>query len=286
MEFSRATEADLEGAFGAFAAAQTELHQRRGADWPNAMTYDPQGRWARVHRHLLEHDAARMYVAQEESRVAGYTAAWVRDDTWFFSALFIDPAFQGRGVGQHLLQLAWDGEHSRRITITEALQPVSNAIYARRGLLPVTPILEFSGRPKLSEGGRLTPIAMDAPALRAIDLAAYGFDREVDHGFWRSTSKRATLWSRDGVPVAYSYQGFYGIGPVAALEPDAAADALREELAQSTGEETAVWIPGTAVRLVEVALASGLRLGDPGLLLLSPPARSPESLAIHSYWLM
>jgi hypothetical protein len=45
-------------------------------------------------------------------------------------------------------------------------------------------------------------------------------------------------------------------------------------------------IPGSSARLVEVALASGLRMEDPGLLLLWPPVDPPRSLAIHSDWLL
>jgi hypothetical protein len=62
---------------------------------------------------------------------------------------------------------------------------------------------------------------------------------------------------------------------------------LQAELARSAGLEVGVAIPGTATRLVEIALSSGLRLADPALLLLSPAEQPPPSaIAIHSYWLM
>src|SRR5260370_25531079 len=102
MEFRPASEADLEGEFAVFAAAQQELHTRRGAAW-SAPAYDPSGRWAAVHRHLLEHDAERSFIAEDAKRIVGFTAAIVRGDCWFFSALFVHPEYQGQGVGARLL---------------------------------------------------------------------------------------------------------------------------------------------------------------------------------------
>lgn len=291
MEFRQASESDLAGEYAVFAAAQEELHNRRGAAW-QAPAFDPSGTWAEVHRHLLAHDGQRAFVAEHDGRIVGFTAALVRGDWWFFSALFIDPAFQGRGVGRRLLDLAWDGTHRHRITITEAIQPVSTGMYAARGLLPVTPVLGFAGQPTTEPvGGALRPAAPVPGALRAVDLAAYGFDRAVDHEFWARTSARATLWLDAGEPCAYSYSGgaFYQgglIGPVAGHDAVSAAQALRAELADSAGKEIRVDIPGSATALVEVAIMSGLRLTDPGLLLLSPGQPSPTAYAIHSYWLL
>jgi GNAT superfamily N-acetyltransferase len=293
VEFRRAVDADLAGEYAVFAAAQEELHNRRGAAW-SAPPFDPDGMWVQVHRHLLAHDGERCYVAEADGRIVGFTAVLVRGDCWYFSALFIDPAYQGQGIGQELLGLAWDGNHPHRATITEAIQPISTGLYARRGLLPVTPVLGFTGQPAAvaAAGPPLEPTSPVPEALRAIDLAAYGFDRAADHQFWARTSARATLWLRAGEPCAYSYGGgrFYRgglIGPVAGRDAASAADALRAELAASAGQEARVDIPGSATELAEAALAAGLRLTDPGLLLLSPASQPPPAAyAIHSYWLL
>lgn len=285
VEYRPATEADLAEEFAVFVAAQVELHERRGAPW-QAGPFDPDGRWAQVHRHLLAHYGERAFVALDDGRVVGFTAALLRGGCWYLAALFVHPDAQGRGIGRRLLELAWGGRHPRRATITEAIQPVSTGLYASRGLLPVTPVLALAGRPALAADDTLERAAPEPEALRAIDLAAYGFDRAVDHAFFRRTSARATVWVRDGAPAAYSYRSPFGIGPVAGVDPEAAAAALRAELAASAGEEVRVDVPGSAPALVRVALEAGLRLADPGLLLLSPPERPPSSLAIHSYWLL
>lgn len=286
IEFRRASEADLAGEFAAFVAAIEELRTRRGGAFA-AAPFDPEGRWVQVHRHLLAHDSDRSFVAEEHGRIIGFTAALVRDDWWFLSAMFIHPEHQRQGVGRRLLDLAWDGTHERRITITEAIQPVSTGLYAQRGLLPITPVLGFAGQPSIDPPDSALQRAAPTPAaLKAIDLAAYGVDRAVDHEFWARTSSPATVWLRDGEPCAYSYPGLWGIGPVAGCDDGAAAHALRAELAARANESVRVDIPGSATALLQVALDAGLTLDDPGLLLLSQPQKPPTALAIHSYWLM
>jgi hypothetical protein len=119
---------------------------------------------------------------------------------WFLGSLFVAPAAQGSGIGSRLLDAVWgvDGDVRRR-TLTDAIQPISNALYGRRGLLPATPLLSFSGSPI---GAESTLTASTADDLVAIDEAAYGFDRSVDHRLWGEIAER-TVWLRDGRPAAY-----------------------------------------------------------------------------------
>ena len=286
VEIRLATDADLEAEFGVFVAAQRELHTRRGVEWP-VTPFDPAGKWTAVHRHLLTHDGERSFVAEEANRIVGFTAALVRGDCWYFSALFVHPEYQGKGLGGRLFDRASEGSYRRRITITEAIQPVSNMLYARRGLLPVTPVLDMTGSPRIDHVDGLEPTAPDADVLRFLDVAAYGFDRRVDHEFWARTCSRATVWRWRDEPVAYSYVSPFGVGPVGGRDAVGAAQALQAELARCAGEDVDVSIPGTAGPLVDVALRARLRFTDPGLLLLSPADETPPSaLALHSYWLM
>ena len=241
MDFRPATPGDLAAEFEVFDLAQRELYARRGATWAGR---DFAG-WERLHRHLLQNDGDRSFVAEESGRVVGFTAAWVREDVWFLSALFVLPECQGRGIGSRLLNLAWGEGHRRRITITEALQPVSTATYARRGLIPTTPILNFEGEPLAMAPQRYEPAAPDPDSLRLLDRAAYGFDRSVDHAFWSETAERATLWLADGEAAAYSYVSAGGlIGPVAGRDETSAANALRAELARRAGRHRLGRHPG------------------------------------------
>ena len=216
----------------------------------------------------------------------GFAAAWVRDGHWFLASLFVAPDAQGRGIGDALLDAVWGDAGGPRRTITDAIQPVSNALYGRRGLTPVTPVLAFSGTaaPRDPPLERVDdPVAVGA--LGEIDRAAYGFDRAVDHAYWQRLA-RLSVWARGGETVAYSYAWPGGaIGPVAALDPPAAAAALAGELACGH-DAVSVRIPGSSRSLVALALGRGLRLSPtPGLLLLSGDAPPPTALAIGSFTL-
>jgi GNAT superfamily N-acetyltransferase len=229
--------------------------------------------FANQQRHVFA--TGTTVVAVEDGVVRGFGSSWQRGADWFLASLFVAPDAQAAGLGTALLDAVW-GTASRRRTITDAIQPVSNALYGRRGLVPATPVLAFAGRPR----GLDAPVAPAGADLPAIDAAAYGFDRAVDHAYWERHARRTT-W-----PGAYSY-AFPGgeIGPVAGLDAEAAAHALAAELARADGE-VRVRIPGSSRALVEVALRAGLRLGPvPGLLLLSEGLPPPESLAIAGYML-
>jgi GNAT superfamily N-acetyltransferase len=243
--------------------------------------------FANQQRHVLAHDAERCAVAEEGDEPIGFASAWVRGDTWFLASLFVMPRTQARGVGKALLDVVWGDGLLRRRTITDAIQPVSNVLYGRRGLVPATPVLSFGGRPRLDADVDLDRTDADDGALRAIDALAYGFDRSLDHPYWGTLARR-TLWRRDDRVVAYSYV-FPGsataIGPIGGVDGAAAASALAAELARADGD-VLVRMPGSSRAVVETALAAGLRLGPtPGLLLLGPGVPAPTSLAIGSYTL-
>jgi GNAT superfamily N-acetyltransferase len=217
----------------------------------------------------------------------GFSAALVRGDAWFLSALFVSPEYQGRRIGRELLDRAWMGEYRRRTTITDSIQPVSTTLYARRGLIPTTPILSLSGSPRCDPPADLEAVPTEPDALTTLDRAAYGFGRGADHRFWREHAAEANLWLIAGQPIAYSYVDDQGlIGPLAGRDGEAAALALQAELARRESQHAAIDVPGTARRLVATALGSGLRATrPPGLLLLSEGAESPQALAISGYWL-
>ena len=269
MELRPTTLDDLPALHGLFIAAIAGVFERHA--------FDPPGPRLEVfvnqQRHILE--TGTSVVAEDDGRLLGFGASWQRDDHWFLASLFVDEAAQGGGVGTALLDAVW-GAAPRRRTITDAIQPVSNALYGRHRLIPATPILLFTGRPH-SDGRDLRSEDAD---LAAIDLAAYGFDRAIDHAYWEQYAVRTT-W-----PGAYTYRFPGGeIGPVAGLDAATAARALAAELARADGE-VRVRIPGSSRALVEVALAAGLRLDPvPGLLLLSETVTPPTALAIAGYML-
>ncbi|HEX2506543.1 MAG TPA: GNAT family N-acetyltransferase [Gaiellaceae bacterium] len=281
MEVRPARADDLPALFDVFTDAVGELYARHSFEPPDP----PQDVFVRLHAHMLEHDSERFWVAEEE-RPVGFGAAIVRGDTWFLSALFVEPAQQSRGVGKELLRRAWDtgsGEARRRLTIVDSFQLVSTGLYSRAGLLPVTPILSLDGRPPGGGDVRLEAGEPRADALAELDLAAYGFDRAVDHAFWARHS-RQTLWVEDGRPLAYSYRWPEGrIGPVAGRTEEAAGRALAAELAAAGDTYVSVIVPGSSRAALAAALAAGLRYADPPGLLLSTDSNPPGALVPYGY---
>jgi len=198
LEFRRAAEVDLRAQYELFVAAEGELWQRHGLQWSAA----PFQAWSAPHRHLLAADGERSFVALDGERLAGFSAALARGDTWFLAALFVSPEYQGRRVGRELLDRCWAGDYRSRMTITDSIQPVSTGMYARRGLIPTTPILTLSGAPRCELPAGLEAAPPEPEALATLDRGAYGFDRAVDHRFWGERAAQANLWLLAGEPIA------------------------------------------------------------------------------------
>jgi GNAT superfamily N-acetyltransferase len=285
VQIRAATEADLDALYDVFRASIGELFRRHGLEPPAP----PREAFVAQQSHLLRHDPERSVVADDAGRVAAFAAALVRGDSWFLASLFVLPEHQGRGLGTRLLDAVWGESHPRRLTLTDSIQLVSNGLYARRGLVPATPMLHLAGRVRAvaAPGLELEPEAVDDGALAALDRAAYGFDRAPDHAHW-SRHARATVWTRGGEPVAYSYVSPHGrIGPLAGRDGPLAAAALGAELARLRDAHAEVVAPGSSTELVEAALAAGLRFTrPPGLLLLSRGVEPPRGLAISGYSLL
>jgi GNAT superfamily N-acetyltransferase len=268
VELRPTTDSDLPALHATFLDAISTVFAPRGFDIPAP----PVEAFSNLQRHVLETGVG--YVAEEEGDVLGFGSAWSRGDDWFLACLFVRGHAQGRGVGPTLLESVW-GDARRRRTVTDAIQPVSNALYGRRGLVPATPLLTFTGVPRLA--ARAEEALADLPA---IDAVAYGFDRDVDHRYWERHARR-TEWGD-----AYSYVFPGGdVGPVAGTSPASAARALAAELARADGS-VRVRVPGSARELVDVALRANLELGAvPGLVLLSGGVEPPTALAPSGYML-
>jgi GNAT superfamily N-acetyltransferase len=199
------------------------------------------------YRHFLEHDAERFWVAERDGALVAYGNGLLRGDWWFLSNLFVLPDAQGLGIGGRLLQLAGTGAPAQavRATITDSIQPVSNTLYARRGMLPREVLVGFGGRPRddleRPRLGRLEPeplTAASVPELRDIDAAASGVDRTVDHGFYLGAGgRRGWLFRRGGRAVAYAMVRKDGwVGPLAALRTADVEPVTHFVLAELAGE--------------------------------------------------
>jgi GNAT superfamily N-acetyltransferase len=312
VTYRRAREEDLPRVFAVFRAALNAYLLPAGQQGIPEDDQQSPG-----YSHFLRHDGERFWVAEavvEElaeggrgalgvggCQIVGWAAGLVRGYWWFLSGLFVLPEAQGRGVGGRLFELATTGAPpgAVRATVTDSLQPISNTLYARRGLLPREVLVGFGGQPR--EGlrrprlGTLEPERLTVASvaeLREIDAVASGLDRSVDHEFYLTRGGRdGWLFRRRGRPVAYAVVRQDGwVGPVAALrEPDmqtVTAHGIADLASRDPAQVVRGGITGRCEGAQRAFWEAGLVFdGTPGLLLASRPFGRLDRYVAASYGL-
>jgi GNAT superfamily N-acetyltransferase len=249
------------------------------------------GSVARLHQHLLATDPERFVVASRDQggteHLVGFAAAVRRDDFWFLSMLFVEPEAQSRGVGRALLAHVMPRDGAVVATATDTAQPVSNALYARFGIVPRMPIFSVVGRPERDAFPPL-PDAIEVVAFETLDDVdraglvddldrdALGFSHPQDHDFAVAEGRRGFAF-RDRHSdefVGYGYASQVGrVGPVAVRDAAllAAVVGVLVRVIVPRGA-SAVWVSGAAGDTLAALLEAGFRLeGFPVLLCWSRP---------------
>lgn len=265
--------------------------------------------------HLRTTDPQRFLVADRADAAPGdppigFVAAILRGDVWFLSMLFVHPDHQARGLGRALLEavLPSAGDPVVRATCTDAAQPISNALYARYGIVPRLPVIELVGRPgraplpDLPDGVRAVPFDVlaagpsDGPGPRRLAGAVAGLDRAIlgyahpeDHAHLATAGRLGYLYEAgDGRVVGYGYGSTAGrVGPVAVADEALFPAVLGHLLGAVTPAGAfSAWVPGAAGRAVTALLEAGLHIEDfPALLCWDRPFADlgryvPISLAV------
>ena len=241
----------------------------------------------RLYTHLQASDTERFLVAEvpgEEPEIVAFAAATLRERLWYLSMLFVLPGFQGSGLGRDLLERVLPGDDDIvRAVATDSAQPISNALYARYGMVPRIPLLSLTGLPLRPDAfGELPsgviPLAFeeiaagppDGQGHRLLTDAVDALDREVttaahpiDHRFLRTESRHGWLYrGPDGEALGYGYAGEAGrVGPVAVRDASLLAPILGHLTSVVVPRGAfAMWVPGSAGQAVQTALAAGFRL--------------------------
>jgi ribosomal protein S18 acetylase RimI-like enzyme len=274
------------------------------------VSHDHPDRGAPAFAHLIETDGSRFWVAVDGDDPVGFGAAWVRGKLSYCGGLFVLPEWQGQGVGGRLFELAFTGlpiARGRAALTSSAANPVSNGIYARRGIFPLFALLSMTGpvlapstRPDRWGGPRASPAAAPAlpsvagdlevdpldlahlDALIEIDEAVLGIDRTVDHRWYLGRAGNpGWLFSRRGRAAGYAYLGGDGtegpgvLGPVATLRAKDQQAVLRfalAELAARGAEGATVIVPGPNITAQRLLWRAGFTFtGAAGLLCASRP---------------
>ena len=236
----------------------------------------------------LQDDPDGLWVAEDGGRLLGFAWSWVCGDLWFLAQLFVDPARQGRGIGNELLKRAL--EHARKagvahkVLITFTFNRVSQGLYMRHGLFPRMPIYFLdTARKGLLERLPECPlecIPIDGSAaamgrLAEIDARAIGVAREKHHRYLlKDPATTGVLLCAGGECVGYSYIGSNGhIGPLAVREVGVLGDAFTAALKMAAGgssEKVSAFLPGTCEDALGLAGGQGMHITFPMLLMASP----------------
>lgn len=236
----------------------------------------------------LQDDPDGLWIAEDGGDILGFAWSWVCGNVWFLAQLFVDPAQQGRGIGNELLKRTL--EHARRsgaahkALITFTFNRVSQGLYIRHGLFPKMPVYFFgAARERVTAILREPPlrsVAIDDTAahmktLAEIDAHAVGTTREKHHRYLLDDSETtgAMLYAGDAC-VGYAYIASSGhIGPLAVTRADVLGDAFTTALkmaADVSPEKISAFIPGTCDRALSLAVKQGMCITFPMLLMASP----------------
>ncbi len=248
------------------------------------------GSLVRLYRHLQSTDPDRFVAAVRETsdgdEIVGFGAAVVRGSLWYLSMLFVLPGMQRAGIGRGLLDHIGprDGDGvTVRGTATDSAQPISNALYASLGIVPRIPLLNLVGTPssldafgELPAGVQAVPfdeLAAGPPggdghrrlaeAVDDLDRELLGVAHPIDHRWLRTENRRGWLYiGPDGHVLGHGYTSELGrVGPVAVRDRDLLAPVVGHLLGAIRPRGAhAIWLPGSADRVVIAALAAGLRL--------------------------
>ncbi len=236
----------------------------------------------------LKDDPDGLWIAEDGGEIHGFAWSWVCGNVWFLAQLFVDPAHQGQGIGNGLLQRTM--EHARKsgaahkALITFTFNRVSQGLYMRHGLFPKMPIYLFSmAREQMRQTLPELPlrtIAIDNGAavmqnLVEIDSRALGISREKHHRYLLDdpAAKGVLLYAGNDI-VGYGYIGSNGhIGPLAVTRPDFLRDGFATMLklaANGGAEKISAFLPGTCDGALSLAIDQGMRITFPMLLMASP----------------
>ena len=270
-------------------------------------------------------------IGRSGEQIVGFGIAAQREHVWFLSQLYVLPHHQGRGIGRALLTqilpsiasappdatgggtagaatpdrvAASDSAAASAQTrpgvlamCTDSAQPVSNALYARFGIVPRLPVFNLVGTPNPAALSRL-PAGVDAvsfaksdpaAAIDTVDRAILGYAHAADHAHLRATGRTGFVYrSSDGDLLGYGYSSEAGrFGPVALLDQTLTAPVLGHLMTVIRPRgATTVWVPGANDRAMVAFLRAGLRIeGFPALLCWSRPFGDferyvPASLAL------
>ena len=246
---------------------------RTGLPEPSRRSPDRSVNWQIRARHMVQHDPAGCFVAEDGSGIIGAAMSLRRDLTWILATFAVRPGLQGRGVGTQVLDAALThGRGCLRGMIAASEDPPAVRRYRLAGFT-MHPAMFLRGtvpRAALPVVERVRAgSAGDIDLMNSVDRQVRDAAHGVDHELLASMHRLLIVDRPTGSGYAYVEPGG---GPylLAATNRRTATDLLWETLAASSPERTVTVGHLTAANewAVDVGMAARMALHTEGFLAL------------------
>lgn len=231
----------------------------------------------------LADDPNGLWVAEDAGQMLGFAFSWVCGDLWFLAQLFISPNRQNQGIGHTLISRTMGQAQKRgastKALITFAFNRASQSLYIRHGIFPRLPVYFFAVPcdglrlpPERVRSATLSASSAHLRELDAIDAVALGVSRAKHHRYLLAdtATNGLLLYADNGDCIGYAYIAGGHVGPLAVTKQEAVVPALATALAFGAGAGAArvsAFIPGSCRGALSLAIASGMRITFPMLLM-------------------
>jgi predicted N-acetyltransferase YhbS len=253
---------------------------RAGRPAPTRRSAERSAAWQHRLRHLLAHDAAGCWVAEDDSGIVGAAAALRRDTMWLLATFVVRPGRQRQGLGKQLLEAALAyGRGCLRGMIAASDDPAAVRRYRLAGF-DVHPTMLLTGPvdrdvlPVVEHVRDAT--AADRDLMDSVDRQVRGAAHGVDHAVLGELYRAVVVDRPTG--SGYAYVDRDG-GPylLAATSRRAATALLWETLAATSPDRPATVSHVTTGNgwAIDVGMAARMELHTRGYLALrgmGPPA--------------
>ena len=236
--------------------------------------------------HIFGQDPDLSWGAYEGDKLVGFASSHMRDRQWHVAYLFVDPAYQNRGLGRTLLQTGLDEARRREAHFTSQCTFIYNikavGLYTRMGMFPRKNLMLMEG-PKVSTVDWPAPTApieprpIDSTALlndlNHMDREVRGINRAADHCYWLADDDHdGYVFAQQSNLVGYAYVSRQGcIGPVLVMRdtymPDVILHCIRALAEKSPDVTPRLWLNGKNFASLQLLLGLGFRIQEIGLLL-------------------
>ena len=236
--------------------------------------------------HLYETDPDGHKCAYYDNKIVGFAAALVRGKQWYLGYLFIDPAFQLKGVGKKLLDHAFAYGSDKADSHALCTFPYSEtalALYSSFGMMPTSPLLEMQ---KKAEKNDIVPefglmIEEDnSPKsilrINKLEREIRGYPHQIDWKFFsRDPKHKVYQFYENAKWVGYSViSGGRLIAPAGSIEPQYLPDIVSQSykiVIRYGADFCRLWIGGPNALLYQRLKSHGFRINEMSVFLSTKP---------------